>query len=391
MFQSNDFSSKPGDRYAHQLRRGFRRLRFEPEIEAEYRRKLIETERLPATICAGVGACVWLAFALLDFQRLSVLGLWGQFDAPVWLWIGARWFVLALLVAGVLVIRKGRGDYTNLSWAMYTAMGFSIAITAVVVHSKGLFAADSAQIVVVMAAFLPLGLTFRRALAAALIVAIVSAIVLLVFDTRHELEHRAQIVAMLLLAVPVATMGGYLREHSQRRQFLLTAILDRQAHTDPLTGLANRRSLFAHAERVAHLAANERSTVAVAIVDVDHFKPFNDSYGHGAGDLALQQVAAALTADLRAPLDMAARLGGEEFCVLLYGSSPEAARARFDALLDRIRRLAIPHTGSPSGFLTLSAGATALAGRERFNALVNRADAALYRAKHEGRDRVCWA
>lgn len=391
MFQSNEFISKPGDRYAHQLRRGFRRLRFEPEIEAEYCRKLIETERSPAAICAAAGACVWFAFALLDFHRLSVLGLWDRFDAQVWLWIGARWSVLALLVAGATAVRRGRGDYTPWSWAMYIAIGFTIAITAVIVHGKGAFAADNAQIVVVMAAFLPLGLTFRHALAAALVVAVVSAIMLLVLDTQHALEHRAQIAAMLVLAVPVAAMGGYLREYSQRRQFLLTAILDRQAHTDPLTGLANRRSLFAHAERVAHLAADEGSTVALAIVDVDHFKRFNDSYGHGAGDIALQQVAHALSEDLRHPLDIAARLGGEEFCVLLYAFSPEAAQARFDALLARIRRLAIPHAGAPEGFLTVSAGAAMLAPRERFNPLANRADAALYRAKHEGRDRMCWA
>jgi diguanylate cyclase (GGDEF)-like protein len=390
MFQSNEFSSKPGDRYARQLRRGFRWLRFESAIEAEYRRKLIETERLPAAICAGMGALVWFAFTLLDLHRITILGLWGHFDAPVWLWVGARWSVLALLVTGAVVIRKWRGDYGWLSWTMYTAMGLAIAVTAMVVHGKGAFAAENAQIVVVMAAFLPLGLTFRRALGAALLVAIVSALVLLFLDTRHGFGHSLQIVAMLLLAVPVSGMGGYLREHAHRRQFLLTAILDQQAHTDPLTSLANRRSLFTHAERVAHLAANQRLPVALAIVDVDHFKAFNDSYGHGAGDLALQRVAHALSADLRHPLDMAARLGGEEFCVLLYGSSPEAARARCDDLLDRIRRLAIPHAGSPSGFLTLSAGATTLVGRERFNALVNRADAALYRAKHEGRDRVCW-
>lgn len=391
MFHRNDLASRPGDRYARQLRRGFRRLKFEPAIEADYRRALIETERLPAAICAGVGACAWIAFALLDLHRITMLGLWGQFDALVWLWVGARATVLVMLLGGAWIIRNWRGDYGWLSWAMYASMGFAIAITAMAIHAKGLFAADSAQIVVVMAAFLPLGLTFRRALAAALVVAAVSVVVLLAFDARHEFAHRVQVAAMLLMAVPVAAMGGYLREYSQRRQFLLTAILDRQAHTDPLTGLANRRSLFAHAERVAHLAARDGCGVALAIVDVDHFKHFNDSYGHGAGDLALQRVADTLSADLRTPLDMAARLGGEEFCVLLYGIPPEAAQARFDNLLDRIRQLAIPHAGSPAGFLTLSAGAAMLAPRERFNSIVNRADAALYRAKHEGRDRMCWA
>lgn len=390
MFQSNDVTSKPGDRYARQLRRGFRRLRFEPEIEAEYRLALIETERLPAAICAGVGACVWIAFALLDLHRVSALGLWGRFDGQVWLWLGARWSVLVLLLAGAPAIRRWRGDYGWLSWSMYVAMGTAIAITAMVVHAKGAFAADTAQIVVVMAAFLPLGLTFRRALAAALVVAAISVVVLLVFDTRHELEHRAQLAVMLLMAVPVAAMGGFLREHSQRRQFLLTAMFDRQAHTDPLTGLANRRSLLAHAERVTQLAAKDQVPVALAIIDVDHFKRFNDNYGHGAGDYALQRVARALSADRGHPLDMVARLGGEEFCVLLYGAPPEAAQERFAALLAGIRGLAIPHARAPAGFLTLSAGAAMLAPRERFSPLATRADAALYRAKREGRDRLCW-
>ena len=389
MFQSIEFSSKPGDRYAQQLRRGFRRLRFEPEIEAEYRRKLIETERLPAAICAGAGALVWFAFTLLDLHRLTILGLWGHFDPMVWLWVGARWSVLALLVAGAIVIRRGRGDYGWLSWTMYSAMGLAIAVTTLIVHGKGAFAAENAQIVVVMAAFLPLGLTFRRALAAALLVALVSAFMLLFLDTRHGFGHSLQIVAMLLMAVPVSAMGGYLREHSQRRQFLLTTILDRQANTDPLTGLANRRSLFTHAERIVHLATKQGVAVALAIIDVDHFKRFNDSYGHGAGDLALQRIAHALSADLRHPLDIAARLGGEEFCILLYGATPDDAHARFDGVLARIRRLAIPHIRSPGGFLTLSIGAATLARGERFNTLVSRADAALYRAKHEVRDRIC--
>ena len=391
MFHRNDFVSKTDNRYARQLSRGFRGLKFAPAIEADYRRALIETERLPAAICVGVGAGVWFAFALLDLQRITMLGLWGRFDTMVSLWVGARATVLVMLIAGAWIIRTRRSDYGWLSWAMYTTMGAAIAITTMAVHAKGLFAADSAQIVVVMAAFLPLGLTFRRALGAALLVTVISVLVLLVFDAWHEFAHRVQVAAMLLMAVPVAAMGGYLREYSQRRQFLLTTILDRQAHTDPLTGLANRRSLFTHAERMAHLASRDGCGVALAIVDVDHFKHFNDGYGHSAGDLALQRVAEALSADLRTPFDMAARLGGEEFCVLLYDIPPDAAQARFEELLGRIRALAIPHAGSPAGFLTLSAGAAMLTSRERFNALVNRADAALYRAKHEGRDRMCWA
>lgn len=391
MFHFNAFERIPDDRYARQLRRGFRRLRFEPAIESEYRRTQIETERQSAAICMAVAACVWFAFALLDFQRIAMLGLGDRMDAAVWLWLGARWSVLAGLLAGTAIVARGRDDYGWISWSAYTAMGIAIALTATVIHAKGGFAVESAELVIVMAAFLPLGLTFRRALVAASIVALFSVLALLAFDQRLELAQRVQIAVMLLMAVPVAAMGGYLREHSQRRQFLLTAILDRQAHTDPLTGLANRRSLFAHAERLVPHAARDGAGVALAIVDVDHFKRFNDAYGHGEGDAALKRIAEALRATLRTPLDLAARLGGEEFCILLHGLPPEEAQARFHDLVTRVGDLAIPHAGAPSGSVTLSGGAALLDGGESFGELVERADAALYRAKREGRARLIWA
>lgn len=390
MFHAHDFAAPSDDRYRRQLQAGFTRLRFEPAIEAEYHRQLLDTERMSAIVCITAAACVWFAFALLDIRRVMTLDP-DAIDAQVAVWLAARGIVLAGLVSAPLILRKCRGDYGWISWSLYVAMGLAISLIAYIVHRKDLFAADSAQVIMVMAAFLPLGLTFRRALGAALLVTFVSVVVLLFFDARHELAHRAQLAAMLLMAVPIAAMGGYLRAHSQRRQFLLTAILDRQAHTDPLTGLPNRRSLFAHADKLVERAARERRGVALAILDVDHFKQFNDHYGHGEGDAALRRVAGVLAADPASPLDIAARLGGEEFCILLYGASRDDAQARLEQLTARIRRLAIPHAASPSGILTLSGGAAMLGPGERFDPLVRRADAALYRAKRDGRDRLDWA
>lgn len=390
MFHPHEFAAPPDDRYRRQLDAGFARLRFEPAIEAEYHRSLLDTERASAIVCIIAAACVWFAFALLDIRRVLTLSP-DAIDTEVAVWLAARGLVLAGLVAAPLILRRWRGDYGWISWTLYVAMGLTIALIAYIVHRKDLFAADSAQVIMVMAVFLPLGLTFRRALAAALLVTLVSVIVLLLFDARHELAHRIQLAAMLVMAVPIAAMGGYLRAHSQRRQFLLTAILDCQAHTDPLTGLPNRRSLFAHADKVVELAARDGCGVALAILDIDHFKQFNDHYGHGEGDAALCRVAETLAAASTFPLDMTARLGGEEFCVLLYGVSRGDAQARLEQLAARIRRLAIAHAGSPTGVVTLSGGAAMLGDGERFDPLVGRADAALYRAKREGRDRIDWA
>ncbi len=157
--------------------------------------------------------------------------------------------------------------------------------------------------------------------------------------------------------------------------------LQAESRTDPLTGLANRRSLFERIEiEMAHALRSE-TPLSVAMIDLDHFKDYNDRYGHVAGDTVLRSIAAVLVSNIRGQ-DMVARYGGEEFCLVM----PETDLVGGHHLLDKLR------TGgrdATSDFgVTLSAGLTSWDGIEDTTSFIERADQALYRAKETGRNRV---
>lgn len=169
--------------------------------------------------------------------------------------------------------------------------------------------------------------------------------------------------------------------------------LERLSRTDALTGLANRRAFDEALEREWRRACRAGSSVAVILLDVDHFKAYNDSLGHPAGDRALAALGSMLAEEARRAEDVVARYGGEEMVLLLPGLELADAAAFAEHLLERARALGLEHAASPSGRLTLSAGVAALVPVEGRDAglLVDCADSALYRAKQEGRDRVCLA
>lgn len=162
--------------------------------------------------------------------------------------------------------------------------------------------------------------------------------------------------------------------------------------TDSLTGVANRRNLNDTLEKEWRRCARAGLPLALIMGDIDHFKLYNDAYGHQAGDHCLRQVAAALQRCAGRPTDLVARYGGEEFIILLPEESPQGAEVVAQRILDEVRALALPHASSPVGpFVTLSMGVAALlpGDQNAAEALIRAADALLYRAKGTGRDRYC--
>jgi diguanylate cyclase (GGDEF)-like protein len=160
--------------------------------------------------------------------------------------------------------------------------------------------------------------------------------------------------------------------------------LREQALRDPLTGLYNRRAL---AERFAQESAHQRATgqpLALAVLDIDHFKQVNDTHGHAAGDQVLCGLARELREALRAS-DTVFRTGGEEFALLLPGADAESALRRVEALRERV---AAADLGLPEHRVSFSAGVAAVGpGLEMLDALLKAADRALYAAKAGGRNR----
>lgn len=185
------------------------------------------------------------------------------------------------------------------------------------------------------------------------------------------------------------------RELVQARDALtnLNQTLERLAMQDGLTGLANRRQFDVALGSEFSRAMRHASTLALVMLDVDCFKQYNDIYGHAAGDDCLRTISRAIR-DLtpKRPGDLAARYGGEELAVLLPNTDVDGAVAVAEKIRHAIYDLRIEHAGSPTGFVTLSAGVDSLVPAQESDEpvrLIEAADKALYAAKMGGRNRVC--
>ncbi len=227
---------------------------------------------------------------------------------------------------------------------------------------------------------------------------------------RHDipLGVRLLLVATTVAGAAFTLHANYAIEMSQRTAYLLTlerqlaaqalqdsnAVLSTLSATDWLTGVGNRRAFdaqLAQAWSRAASAGGEGASLALIMIDVDHFKSYNDRYGHPAGDACLCRLAAMMREQLRAGRDVLTRYGGEEFAVILPFADLEHATFAAERLRRAVEDLAVPHGGAGAGdFVTISVGVAtaspALHGTRE--ALIEAADRALYRAKHGGRNLV---
>ena len=183
------------------------------------------------------------------------------------------------------------------------------------------------------------------------------------------------------------------REHviAERTESLRQAVsdLDRLSRTDALTGSLNYRGFQEAGERLWKEARATAAHLSVLALDIDHFKKYNDLYGHAEGDGALRRFAGAVRSALLHADDVLARPGGEEFIVFLPGSTQEQAMRVGQRVCERVRSADIVHAASPEGRMTVSIGvASVLPGDDDVEQMLRRADAALYRAKAAGRNRV---
>lgn len=158
---------------------------------------------------------------------------------------------------------------------------------------------------------------------------------------------------------------------------------------DPLTGLYNRRYMEETLEREFRRAQRAKSAVAVIMLDVDHFKRLNDTFGHDAGDAVLRELGVFLKRSIRGS-DVACRYGGEEFCLILPDADREGARKKAEALRQGVAQLEIKTDGRVITATSASFGVAFYPDHgDTARPVILAADAALYRAKQEGRDRVC--
>lgn len=165
------------------------------------------------------------------------------------------------------------------------------------------------------------------------------------------------------------------------------------AVVDPLTGLANRRRLDECLTTEWRRGLRERKPLSFLLLDADHFKSYNDTYGHVRGDGCLKQIAEAALDVVARPGDLVARYGGEEFAVVLPSTDSNGAQKIANELCESLRQRRLPHASNPWGIATVSVGCATLVPRfgQHVEALIEMADEALYKAKQHGRNRVCTA
>ncbi len=209
---------------------------------------------------------------------------------------------------------------------------------------------------------------------------------------RNFIVRRVGSAVLLLL---LGTLGMiWLRRRADRMRAhgnaleATNVLLYEQATHDALTGLYNRHAFNEHVRRLVRHGQREKLPFALLAIDVDHFKQVNDHWGHEAGDQVLRRVAEAIGHSARRPLDMAARLGGEEFAVLLENAGPEDAWAKAELLRLHVADMRLPHPSGRHVSISVGVACGQMGPDAPLKDLLERADRALYEAKGAGRNRV---
>jgi diguanylate cyclase (GGDEF)-like protein len=369
--------------HAAQLQRGFPWLTFTPELEAEFREHHVRRQLVQTRIALAAGAVLFLLFALRDDHVLPP-------EVSGWT-VALRLYVIVPALAIMLAVSYApiAGRWIERTGAVTVvvvmgATGASVLISA----SMGAPLPYEALLVVMVYAIFLTGLRFYHATltTCGVAAAYLAAHVALDLPAADTLKQGLYLYVIGLIGL----MGGYMLEWTRRANFLTGSIMRFRALHDPLTYLYNRRAAVDHLQRAWRLAARERRPLAAMLIDVDHFKRFNDHYGHLHGDGCLGEVAMALHHRLRRPMDLVARYGGEEFLAVLYGVAGDNVRRVGEAVRSIVEDLGIAHAQNPPGVVTVSVGASWAEPADPLatpELLLETADQALYRAKEAGRNR----
>jgi diguanylate cyclase (GGDEF)-like protein len=373
------------------LQEALTRLKFWPEAEADFR----SSDSLESRAARGKLAA--LAFILLGlspiyhkllgvppdlYQVFERLHFWLMLPAITISWCASQWPALQRWSTAALV---GAGGLISAGLMTERILGQSV----------GFLMPAILPIIPVVAIFLIGRVRFFVFLPCAVInlIAVNSAELWLQnFNSAAAYICFSQWVLMLVIA-----MASWMLERGVREGFMRRRQLQRHALTDPLTGLSNRRYFDAALKNHLRMAHRNRSSVSLMLLDVDHFKAYNDDYGHPAGDECLRTVGRWLRRSIQRSEDFCARIGGEEFAAVWFGADEPNALRLAESMRAGIRSLNITHRHTLSGFVTASAGfarwtspnnSTVIDFEAAARALLQQADSALYTAKKQGRARL---
>lgn len=371
----------PDSPYAAELLRGHSNLRFAPEVEREYLRAHLAKNRVLIRVTCVLGA-------LLGVGRGVEQVATGFAHGNTLLGLG---FVIAasLLLTAIAWSTAYEQLFLPLARVLVPARNVVVAACMVTAAAHGQAEMLMMLPILLIGPFFFLGLSSQ----AGLFSGVATAASFMAFAIYFELPLPVMLRACAFLIVGLVACAVAARhlEKLSRTSFLESRLISQLAQHDPLTGSKNRRVFDEHLSRLWPQAHADGRTIALLLVDVDHFKGYNDRYGHQAGDQVLRQIAHSLQTLVSRPLDVLSRYGGEEFVAVLYDVSVKQAMDIADRMRRAVEALAIEHKASSTfSAVTISIGVAVVEPtRDRTaRGALQLADQALYAAKVGGRNRV---
>jgi diguanylate cyclase (GGDEF)-like protein len=369
--------------YRNAIERGYRGLRFEEALERQFEIFYTEAHLERVRLAGFLGIVLFALFVLIDISTLPPkVAAW---TVSIRLGLVIPTFIAALYISYNLRLRRHMRTAVFVA-SLVTGMGTVAVIGAAL--RQGFQIPYEGILLVALFIYLIVCLQWWRAL----LTNVLTLFAFIVMELMYQTDPQARLyqIIFMLAANAVGAYGGYFLEYSTRTTYLVHALLHELAEHDGLTGLYNRRTLNAHVDRVWRQAIRDQRELAVAMVDIDFFKRYNDRYGHGQGDVALKAVADVIALQARRPLDLAARYGGEEFAVVWYNPIPTELPAMGANLTAAVFALGMPHVASELGKLSISVGIALMkpVPGQCSTELLSAADMALYQAKEQGRNRV---
>lgn len=373
---------------AREQRTGYPWMRFtDPYLEREFRSELLTSQWTQIRQGLGLAVLLVIAFGIIGLLVADQVQPAGLF------WIELVVVAALLGTIGVTYLPTATRWYPVVLQAVYPLLGVLLGLLLPLdLGRTGTQPLPAMLMLVIPFAFTLLGLRLYQALR--LVAAGTLAYVIIMHQSGVVPDSLAQFrMIMLGVANVTGAFMGYQLERVRRAHFLESRRLLEAAARDGLSGLFNRRRFDEHLANCWNYAQRDGKLLAVLLVDIDCFKPYNDRYGHQAGDVVLRQVAAALARSARRPLDFVARYGGEEFAVVLFEPSREYVAEVAERIHAEVAALQIPHEVSVAAKqVTVSIGVAILNPTPDRSAAggLQLADEALYAAKETGRKRTVY-
>ena len=375
-----DLSTFPDSPYAMELQRSSP-LRFARPLEWEYSQSRLADSRTLIRVASAVSVLMTLGRGT---ERLyaRTLDLWSIIQILAIL--GS-----ALALAGIAWGPAFTRLYPKWSIVLVPLKNSLIAVQIAGATARGQPEMLMALPIVLIGSFFFLGLPFRAALLCCATTILTYVVASIQFDVPRATALHSY---YLLFGGGIAcALAVWHLEKVARKSFLEGALIRELAQRDALTGTRNRRMFDEHLELTWRQAVTQQRGMAVVLIDIDHFKAYNDYYGHQAGDQTLRSVAQTVQKIIRRPSDLLARYGGEEFAAILYEVDAAQAREIADRIRGAVSELSIEHrTSRTANRVTISIGVAAVepTANRSPNGAVQLADQALYEAKVQGRNRV---